>query len=240
MTLSEFFKKLFSRRLWGNCLGMAVASVALVTGTLVFLQYYTHHGEEITVPDLRGQDAEKASLKLRALGLRAEVTDTGYVKALPGNVVLEQSIEQGERVKPGRIVMLTINSSGSPTIALPDVADNSSRREAETKLKALGFKVTPPEYINGERDWVYGIKVKGRSMNAGARVSIDDPVTLIVGDGHTEEEFNGNDSLDYLFFGDETLSDTLVGEEVGYEEESGTPAASEHVPSSHAGKSPTP
>ena len=197
MTLSEFFKKIFSGRLWGNCLGMMAAAVLLVVGALVFLHYYTHHGEAITMPDLRG------------------------------NIVLEQSIAAGEKIKPGRLISLTINSSGSPMVTLPDVADNSSRREAETRLKTLGFKLGAPEYIEGEPDWVYAVKVGGRTMSAGARVSVDQLVTLVIGNGHTEEVFNGNDSLDYLFFGTDDLHDSTATEEVGFEEEHAYPPTDE-------------
>ncbi len=227
MTLSEFFKKIFSGRLWGNCLGMMAAAVLLVVGALVFLHYYTHHGEAITMPDLRGKDAELAVRKLEALGLRGEVADTGYVRSQPGNIVLEQSIAAGEKIKPGRLISLTINSSGSPMVTLPDVADNSSRREAETRLKTLGFKLGAPEYIEGEPDWVYAVKVGGRTMSAGARVSVDQLVTLVIGNGLTEEEFNGNDSLDYLFFGTDDLHDSTATEEVGFEEEHAYPPAEE-------------
>lgn len=213
---------------------MMLAAVLLVVGALVFLQYYTRHGEEITMPDLQGTDAELAVRKLEALGLRGEVADTGYVRSQPGNVVLEQSIRAGEKIKPGRLISLTINSSGSPMVTLPDVADNSSRREAETRLRTLGFKLGAPEYIEGEADWVYAVKVGGRTMSAGARVSVDELVTLVIGNGHAEEEFNGNDSLDYIFFGNEDWSDTTMTEDVGVEEESAYPespgAATEYYP----------
>ena len=37
--------------------------------------------------------------------------------------------------------------------------DNSSLRQAEAKLRALGFKITEPEYISGEKDWVYSLSL---------------------------------------------------------------------------------
>lgn len=201
MSIKDFFKKIFSKVVWGNCLGMALAAIAFVVGTLVFLQYYTHHGEDIAVPNLRGQSLDVAAKKLEILGLKVEVTDTGYVRTLPADVVLAQSIQAGEEVKPGRVIYLTINSLSIPTIALPDVADNCSRREAETRLANLGFVLGKPEFIQGEADWVYSVKVNGNTVSAGMRVPVGSPVTLVVGNGLTEEEFNGNDSLDYIYFG---------------------------------------
>lgn len=198
MSLSELFKKIFSRLFVGNCLGMLILTVLLGAATYIFIGYYTHHGEEITVPDVCGLDENVAKNKLKALGLQMEVTDTGYVFNAAPFSVLEQSIKAGGKVKPGRTIFLTINANGPRLIALPDVADNCSRREAEDKLRVLGFKLGATEYIMGDPEWVYGIKVGGKNVVVGTKISINTPVTLVVGAGGTEDEYNGNDSLDFI------------------------------------------
>ena len=78
------------------------------------------------------------------------------------------------------------------------MADNCSRREAEDKLRVLGFKLAATEYVVGDPEWVYGIKVNGRSVAAGTKVSVTSPITLVVGSGGVTDEYNGNDSLDFL------------------------------------------
>lgn len=198
MTISEFFKKIFSRPLFGNCLGIVVVTIVLALASLLFINIYTHHGREVTVPNICGMDQSVAQRKLEALGLRMEVTDTGYVYNAAPFSVLEQNLKPGEKVKPGRIILITINADGPRQIALPDIADNCSRREAEDKLRVLGFKLGATEYVQGDPDWVYGIKVNGKNVMAGTRVSINSPITLVVGSGGSIEEYNGNDSLDYV------------------------------------------
>lgn len=230
MTIKEFIKKVLSIRIWGNCLGVIIVSVLLMAGGLLFIRFYTHHGEVIEMPDICGQNSDVAIKKLKALGLHAEVTDTGFVRTLPPGIILEQSIAKGTEIKPGRLVTLTINSAGSPTIALPDLADNSSLREAQTRLKAIGFKLAPPELIIGEKDWVYGVKVNGRTVSAGTRVAAGAAITLVVGNGENEEEFNGNDSLDYVIFGDDA-EEAMPDESVGYEEETAS-----DMPAEESGK----
>lgn len=198
MTISEFFKKIFSRTLFGNCLGIVVVTIVLALASLLFINIYTHHGREVTVPNICGMDQSVAQRKLEALGLRMEVTDTGYVYNAAPFSVLEQNLKPGEKVKPGRIILITINADGPRQIALPDIADNCSRREAEDKLRVLGFKLGATEYVQGDPEWVYGIKVNGKNVMAGTKVSINSPITLVVGSGGTVEEYNGNDSLDYV------------------------------------------
>lgn len=215
MTVAEFFKKTFSRVLIGNCLGVVAASVALVFATLLLINLYTHHGKEVEVPDICGINETVAKKKLKAAGLKMEVVDTGYVDRAAPYTVLEQSIRPGERVKPGRIVKITVNANGPRLIALPDVADNSSRREAEDRLKVLGFKLGATEYVIGDPDWVLGIKVNGRSVQAGTKVSVNTPVTLVVGAGGIEDEYNGNDSLDYILNAPEEEDGEIIEGEAG-------------------------
>ena len=90
---------------------------------------------------------------------------------------------------------MTVNSSSSPTIALPDVVDNCSAREAEARLSAMGFQLTEPQRIHGEREWVYGIISRGRHVATGDRVSTDYPLTLVVGDGMYDA---GDSAIDYV------------------------------------------
>lgn len=198
MSISDFFKKIFSSLVVGNCLGLLIVSVLLVVGGLFFVDFYTHHGKVIEVPDVRGLDENVARKKLEAMGLKMEVSDTGYVLRSPPFSVLEQSLKPGDEVKPGRIMLITINSDGPRQIAIPDLADNCSRREAEDKLRVLGFKLGTTEYVMGDPDWVLGVKVHGKNVAAGTKVSTGTPITLVVGAGGLEEEFNGNDSLDYI------------------------------------------
>lgn len=200
MTLSSFFKKIFSPLVIGNCLGVVCAAALLVFVALQFLQCYTDHGDSVIVPNIRGQRLDVVERKLEAIGLKCEVVDTGYVDTYVGDVVLEQSVPPGEHVKPGRVIELTVNAASAQAIALPALADNCSRREAEAKLRALGFKSLRLELTQGDKDWVYSVKVNGQPAQPGIRVPVTTLITLVIGNGAVDEEFNGNDSLDYELF----------------------------------------
>lgn len=210
--MSAFIKKIFSPLVMLNCLGMILVVVLFFFGTLAFIDFYTLHGEEVEVPKLTGVSEQIAYSKLKALGLKAEVRDTGYVHKAAPFEVLEQSIKPGTKIKSGRTIYLTINSNGSKRIELPDLADNCSRREAEDKLKTLGFKLGATEFIIGDPDWVYEVKVNGKTVKAGTRISVDLPITLVVGKGGLEDEYNGNDSLDYIFNAPFETDEPLEGE----------------------------
>ena len=186
MTSSEFINKFKSKYLWGNLAAMALVVVLLCVGVRFGIDLYTHHGEAISIPDVRHKSFADAERILKDAGLPVVVSDTGYVKNLPPDCVLEQSPAPGEKVKSGHVIYVTINSAHSPVITIPDVIDNSSLREAMAKLTAMGFKLGSPQYIPGEEDWVYGILVKGRHVVAGDKVSIDDVLIIQVGNGRRD------------------------------------------------------
>ena len=207
MTTKEFFGKFWSLYLWGNLLAMMLVVLGLCFGVQYGLEWYTHHGEGIVVPKLVNMTSKNARLLLEENGLELVVTDSGYNKRLPADCILAQSPGEGMMVKKGHFIYVTVNSPSSPTFAIPDVIDNSSYREAEAKLLALGFKLLPPKRILGERDWVYGILCRGRQLSPGEHVSIDSPLTLLVGNG----QYGDDDDIDYMepdfTYPEETLGD---------------------------------
>ena len=212
MTVKEFYQRITGRYLWGNLLAMLLTLVVVIVGVFVFLNFYTHHGETIAVPDLRGQRTEVAMRKLEALGMRAEVVDTGYNPRELADVILDQDLEPGYQVKVNRLIRLTVNAASPRPVTLPDIADNCSLREAKMRLEILGFRLTPIRRIRGDLDWVYAVEARGKEVRKGDKLNVNIPLTLVVGDGAEDEVFNGNDSLDRLYFSRDTTSTSKIEE----------------------------
>jgi len=224
MTTKEFFGKIFSRYLLLHFLAMAVFVVLVGMGVKFGLEYYTHHGEGIEVPLVKGQTYNKAHQVLDELGLVIMVSDSGYNKEFPADYILAQSPNQGMKVKRGHVIYVTVNSPSSPTFAIPDIVDNSSVREAEAKLMAMGFRLLPPQQVPGEKDWVYGILCRGRRVSNGDRIPIEHPLTLLVGSGTVSE----SDEFEYV---DATSSNTGIGDDEidEFEEVKEPPVGEENV-----------
>ena len=186
MAERNFFKKILSPFIWLNILAMVIIVVLISMGMRYGLDIYTHHGQKVEVPSILHKSYNDAEDMLSQLNLDIVVSDTDYVKTMPPDCVLEQSPAPGEIVKPGRLVYVKINASSTPRRPLPDVIDNSSLRDAQSRLTALGFQLGEPEYIPGEKEWVYGIKCQGQQLATGDRVSIEDQLVIQVGDGRRD------------------------------------------------------
>ena len=213
MPLKTIRKKLFGPVVYWNLIAMVLVGIALCVGLWVWMLQYTMHGESVQVPEVKGMMLSDAEYALEKLELVTVVVDSAYVRQQPAGIVLEQKPVAGSRVKSGREIYLTINQKQTPTNTIPDIAGNCSRREAEARLRALGFKIGPMEFVPGDPDWVIALKVNGREVYTGERVPCDAPIVLVIGnskmDSGEEDEENGE------FWGEET-TDT---EEDGYEEE---------------------
>lgn len=204
MTVKEFFSFNKNRLFWGNFLAMIVVACLLVFVVLEALDSYTRHGQAILVPDAKGLSLLRAEELFRSKGLHGVVSDSVYVKDKPAGHVIDHIPAGGRKVKYGRKVYLTINTRNVPLQLAPDVADNSSLRQAVARVLASGFKLTEHGTTKGVKDWVYRIKYNGRTLEPGDKVPVGSTLTLVVGDGTGEAI--GNDSTT------EALDDNVTDE----------------------------
>ena len=187
VTLKDFFSIKNNRFFWINLILMVVFLIGACYGTLNWLNTYTHHGESYIVPDVKDKTVKEANKLLEAQLVHSTIIDSTYVKGARAGIVLDQTPKAGSRVKEGRTVYLTITTTSVPLINLPDLIDNSSMRQAAAKLKSIGFKLTEPEFIAGEQDWVYGIKYKGKTLQSGDKIPHEALLTLCVGNTHLRD-----------------------------------------------------
>ena len=59
----------------------------------------------------------------------------------------------------------------------------------------MGFKITEPEFIEGEKDWVYGIKFNGKELTSGEKIPRESVLTLCIGDDELKNDSLRTDSL---------------------------------------------
>ena len=166
-----------------NLVAMAAVVVAAVFVTFRWIDKYTEHGIAITVPNVTGMQEEEAIQVLSQYRLVGIADVMEYRKGVPVGEVLSQRPGSNAKVKHGRKIYLSISSGNHPTKAVPDVADNSSLRQAESRLRAAGFLLTPHDTIEGELDWVYGVRYNGRELKGEEQIPEGATLTLIIGGG---------------------------------------------------------
>ena len=194
MTIKDFFSFKKNFFFWGNLLAMAIVAVGLVWGVFKWLNHYTDHDVAVVVPDVKGLLRNEAETLLTNHKLNPIVTDSTYNTSKPGGIILDMNPSEGAIVKEGRAIYLTVNTNRPPMRVIPDLIDNSSLRQAEAKLLAMCFKLDENDSIAGEKDWIYGIKYQGVSLQNGDEVPIGATLVLEVGSGEYDLGFE-TDSL---------------------------------------------
>ena len=195
ISLKDFFSFKKNRAFWLNLIAMPIVVLAIIFGVLHWLDDYTHHGQSIIVPNVKGLPFKQAEAEFNKKNLKAVVIDSNFVKGMPAGAVLEQKPSSGAKVKTGRTVYLTINTAEMPRVAIPDIIDNSSYRQAEARLRALGFKLTAPEIISGEKDWVYAVKYMEKELTNGEKIPRESVLTLVIGNDEIKADSLNTDSL---------------------------------------------
>ena len=153
-----------------------------------WLDYYTRHGESISVPDLYGKSINEVENLLENNDLVYFVTDSVYTDEVPRGVVVTQNPKAGKSVKKGRTVFLTVNSFLPELVSMPDLM-GKSLRIAVPLLEISGLKLKTLEYVPDESctDCVLGYKLNNDKLEAGDKLHKGESITLILGKQSREE-----------------------------------------------------
>lgn len=173
-----------------------LTAAALVCGTLIFLDYWTRHGETATVPDVRYKSYADATERLRAAGLDIAIEDSVYNSSIAPGTVLESWPHAGAVVKPGREIYVTISSFQPKKVKITMPLTGVSSRQAISYLHSLGINSVqivnvPSQYA----DLVERALYRGRDISSGSEIPVNGAVTLEVG-ARTEPAYEPDSLLD--------------------------------------------
>ena len=160
---------------------MTGVSLLLIVLLIFGLDLYTHHGETVKVPDLRGKTLAEMQRILDDVGLKYEINDSTYSStAIPGTV-REVVPAPGSEVKSGRIIFIAINGFHQRLQTIPIYKDQSAR-QILSLLKGLGFESVEQRVVAGRYS---GSVVKletadGKLVEAGTQLRIDTKLILFV------------------------------------------------------------
>ncbi|MHA7877519.1 MAG: PASTA domain-containing protein [Bacteroidota bacterium] len=144
----------------------------------------THHGQFITVPNLKGITLEEVDAYLTQRNLRFEVTqEFAYAPEYPPMAVLQQYPKAGAHVKEGRKIYLTLNTQTPPKVKMPHLVDGSIRN-AHVRLKSQGLRLGNVTYVpDVAQNAVLEQWYQGKEIPAGTSIIVGAKIDLVVGAG---------------------------------------------------------
>lgn len=180
MSLKDFvLSKLFLKNL-GYAVLVVVGGVLVL---LIWMNFYTRHGQARPVPDFVGLTMEQTVKLAKKSKLRYQIIDSIYTTAVPRGCIAEQNPKPGFKVKKWRNIILTINAFHPEMVAMPNLI-NLPKRQALLLVESSGLEVGVLKYKPDiSIDVVIDQQYKGRNIHEGDSLQKGSVVDLILGKG---------------------------------------------------------
>jgi len=185
-----------------------LTGILLLAGALVFLNFWTRHGDNAIVPSIKNMSYAEAAATLESNGLSIAIADSVYNSAIAPGTVLESWPHAGAVIKAGREVYVTISSFQPKKVKITMPLAGVSSRQAMSYLQSIEIRNirivnVPSQYA----DLVERAKYNGKNLEPGMEIPVTATVTLEVG------------TVPQSFFESDSISDTEAEEETSIIEE---------------------
>ena len=133
----------------------------------LWLKMYTHHGQELELPDYTGYQYEDALKDAKKKKFRMSVLDSIHVLGKPGGEILKQDPAPHSLVKQKRMIYVTITKR-SPDKILSGRLPEMYGKNYERKKKELAdhfeikSKIIDKRYDPGEAGQILEVRYKGK------------------------------------------------------------------------------
>jgi beta-lactam-binding protein with PASTA domain len=180
MSLKNFIlSKVFLKNL-----GLAISIVVgVIMILLIWMNFYTRHGQARPVPDFYGLTLEETVNLAKKNKLKYIIADSVYTTIVPRGCIVEQNPEPGFKVKKWRNIVLTINAFNPEMVAVPNLIDLPIR-QALLQIESAGLKMgesrfRPDLSMNIVLDQLYN----GKKTNPGDSLQKGSVIDLVLGKG---------------------------------------------------------
>jgi eukaryotic-like serine/threonine-protein kinase len=180
MSLKNF---ILSKLFFKNLGYAAVAVVGAVMVLLIWMNFYTRHGQARPVPNFVGLTMEQTEKLARKSKLRFQVIDSIYTSDVPRGCIAEQNPKPGFKVKKWRNVILTINAFHPEMAAMPNLVD-LPLRQAKALIESSGLETGLLKYKPDlSIDVVIDQQYNGNTIHEGDSIQKGSVIDLVLGKG---------------------------------------------------------
>jgi len=185
MSLKNF---IFSKTFLKNLGLVAVIVVGLMMALLIWLNFYTRHGQSRPVPDFMGLTMDQTVRLAKKSKVRFQIVDSVYTSEVPRGCIAEQNPKAGFKVKKWRNIMLTMNAFNPEMVAMPNLV-NLPKRQAIALIESAGLEMGTPRYIPDiSIDVVIKQLYNGREIQEGDSLQKGSVIDLVLGKGLSNQK----------------------------------------------------
>jgi eukaryotic-like serine/threonine-protein kinase len=185
MSIKNF---IFSKAFLKNLGLAAVIVVGFIMALLIWLNFYTRHGQSRPVPDFIGLTMDQTVQLAKKSKLKYQIIDSVYTSEVLRGCIAEQNPVPGFKVKKRRNIMLTINAFSPEMVAMPNLV-NLPKRQAIALIESSGLEMGTPRYIPDiSTDVVLKQLYDGREIQGGDSLQKGSVIDLVLGKGPSNQK----------------------------------------------------
>lgn len=183
MSIIQFLKSRVFFKHFGLAIGI---TILLLTLSFFSINFYTHHGEAISVPDFSGLTIEQAQRMADSKDFKVEVSDSVHFQDKEKGTIVSQVPTADSKVKTGRTIYLIVNGQEAEKVPMPDLT-GISVRQATSDAEIFGLKIGKLRYVPDISTTVLEQSIKGKPVKANTLIIKGSTIDLVVGKGESNE-----------------------------------------------------
>lgn len=168
---------------WKQLSLMVAISALSVAIVLLSLRFFTRHGQDIRVADIRGMYFDDLAPFEKEFGFKFVVRDSVYDPEKEPGEIIAQSPQPGAHVKKNRTFYVVLAAALPASVQMPDLKD-LSLRQAQALLETYGLNVGKKTFVPSiAKGAVIGQLFDGREIEPGSLIRRGSYIDLQLGDG---------------------------------------------------------
>lgn len=137
-----------------NFLLFIALAMLFLTVLFFWLNLYTRHGEQVTVPEIEKMEIDRAEDALGDADLHMQITDSVWRSSVQPGIVLSQDPLPGTKVKEGRVVYVTVSATRAPIKTLKPILAGSDIKTVRRMLESLRMEIQEEPVVGGTADQI--------------------------------------------------------------------------------------
>ena len=157
MTKKEFLKQL---------LYILIFIIAAVTLTMLWLRFYTNHGQKLDMPEYVNTHITEAMKDAEKKSFEIIVNDSVHIVGRKGGMIIDQNPKFGAKVKENRKVYVTVTKFNADKIKLSDLpplyGNDYDQKRKELNYQDINTVVDDFRFDRGEPNHILEVLYNGK------------------------------------------------------------------------------
>lgn len=166
--MKNLLKFLTSKTFFKNLLFIILFFILCIFLVMMWLRFYTNHGQKLALPSYEGYTVSKALDDADDKSFEIIIKDSIHVVGKPGGIILNQNPIAGAKVKEGRKIYVTTTKFKADTYKISDLpklyGSEYNQKKADLSRFKIKSSIKSTQYDPGEPNHILEVYYKGKKI----------------------------------------------------------------------------